>query len=98
MTWHAAADFLKLISPKDKDSKTLFGPIKPTNPLVWMAYKGQKSFGIIAILYTYRAFQTLFRHIKLTNPSVQMADKGQSSFVKPAAGLINQHRTPQINI
>ncbi len=47
--------FPKLVSLKAKVTKTLFGPIKLTNPPVQMAYKGQRSFGIIAILYTYRA-------------------------------------------
>ncbi len=38
--------FPKLNSPKAKVGKTLFGLIKPTNLSVWMAYKGQNSFGI----------------------------------------------------
>ncbi len=58
--------------PKAKALKTLFGPIKPTNPSAWMAYKGQSSFGIIAVLYTYQACKTLFRPIKPTNLSVQI--------------------------
>ncbi len=37
--------FPKLVNPKTKVSKTLFGPIKPTNPSVRMVYKGQSSFG-----------------------------------------------------
>ncbi len=31
------------------------GPIKPNNPSVRMVYKGQSSFGITAMLYTFRA-------------------------------------------
>ncbi len=61
---HGSAGFLKLVSPTAKSSKILFGPIKPTNPSVRMAYKGQSSFGITAILYTYRSCKTLFRLIK----------------------------------
>ncbi len=76
------AGFPKLVSLKAKVSKTLFGPIKPTNPSVWMAYKGQSSLGITAILYTYRACKTLFGPIKSTNPSVRMANNGQISFGK----------------
>ncbi len=38
------------VSAKAKAGKT-FKPVKPTNPSVKMAYKGQSSFGIIAILY-----------------------------------------------
>ncbi len=49
-----------------------------------MAYKCLSSFGITAILYTYRACKTLFGPIKPTNPSVEMAYKDQSSFGKPA--------------
>ncbi len=48
-----------------------------------MAYKGESSFGIIAILYTYQACKTIFGPTKLTNPSVRMAYKGQSSFGNP---------------
>ncbi len=36
--------FPNLVSPNAKASKTLFRPIKHTNPSVWMAYKGQRSF------------------------------------------------------
>ncbi len=43
--------FLKLINLNDKVGQTLFRPIKLTNP----SYKGQRSFGITAILYTYQA-------------------------------------------
>ncbi len=57
--------FLKLVSPKAKASKILFGHIKPINPSVQMAYKGQSSFGIIAILNTYLACKTLFGPINL---------------------------------
>ncbi len=74
--------FPKLLSPKAKACKILFGSIKPTNPSVLMVYKGQSSFGIITILYTDQACKTLFRPIKPTNPSIQMAYKGQSSFGK----------------
>ncbi len=35
--------FPKLVSLKTKASKTLFTPIKPTNPSVRMAYEGQNS-------------------------------------------------------
>ncbi len=72
--------FLKLVSPKTKAGKTLLGPIKPNNPSVPMTYKGQSSFGITTILYTYWASKILFGPIKPTNPSVPMAYKGQSSF------------------
>ncbi len=48
-----------------------------------MAYKGQSSFGIIAILYTYLAYKTLIWPNKPTSPSVWMAYKGQSIFRKP---------------
>ncbi len=64
--------FQKFISPKAKADKTLFRSIKPTNPSVRMAYKGQISFGIAVILYTYRVCKTLFGPIKPTNPSVWM--------------------------
>ncbi len=74
--------FPKLISPKAKASKSLFGPFKLTNPSQLMAYKVQSSFGITAILYTYRACKTLFVPIKPTNQSVWMAYKGQSRFGK----------------
>ncbi len=73
------AGFLKLISPKDKASKILLWPIKLTNLSVRMVYKGQSSFGITAILYTYRAYKILFRPIKCTKPLVRMAYKDQSS-------------------
>ncbi len=76
-----ATGFPKLVNTKTKAGKTLLGPIKLINPSVRMVYKGQSSFGIIAIMYTYRACKTLFRPIK---PSVWMAYKGQSSFGKPA--------------
>ncbi len=72
--------FPKFVSPKAKASKTLFRPVKPTNPSIQMDYKGQRSFGIISILYTYQSCKTLFGPIKSTNPSIQMAYKGQSSF------------------
>ncbi len=49
-----------------------------------MAYNGQISFGIIAILYKYQVSKTLFGPIKPTNPSVQIAYKSQNSFRKPA--------------
>ncbi len=58
--------------------KTLFRPIKSTNPSVWTAYKGQSSFGIIAILYTYPAYKTLFGSIKTTNPSVWRPTKARA--------------------
>ncbi len=94
------AGFLKLISPKANTSKTLFRPNKPTNQSVRMAYKGQSSSGIIAILYNSQACKTLFRPIKPTNPSLRMAYKGQSSSgiililytigpAKPYSGLLN---------
>ncbi len=38
------AGFPKLVSLKVEAGKTLSGPIKPTNPSVRMAYKGQGSF------------------------------------------------------
>ncbi len=47
--------FPKLIIPKAKANKSLFGPIKRTKSLLQMAHKGQSSFGITAILYTYQA-------------------------------------------
>ncbi len=77
------AGFLKLVW-RPKLLKKLFRPIKSTSPSVWMAYKGQSSFGIIAILYTYQLCKTLFRPINSINSSVWMAYKGQSSFRKPA--------------
>ncbi len=61
--------FPKLVSPNTKAGKTLFGPINPTNPSVRMAYKGQSSFGITALLYTYQAYKTLFRPIKSISPN-----------------------------
>ncbi len=70
----------KLVSPKAKAGKILFTPIKPTNPLVQMAYKSQSSFGIIAILHNYPAYKTLFWPIKPTSQSVQMVYKDQCSF------------------
>ncbi len=57
--------------------------INPTNPSVRMANKGHSSFGITAILYSYRVYKTLFWPIKPTNPSVRTAYKDQSSFRKP---------------
>ncbi len=74
--------FLKLVTLKTKSIKTRFGPIKPTNPSVRMAYKGQSSFGILTIFYTYQVCKTLFRPIKPTNPSARMACKDQSIFGK----------------
>ncbi len=52
-----------------------------------MAYKGQGSFEITAILYTFWAYKTLFGLIKLTKPSVQMAYESQSIFGKPGNGI-----------
>ncbi len=43
-----------------------------------MAYKGQGSFGITPILYTYQACKTLIGLIKPIS-----LNKGQSSFGKP---------------
>ncbi len=80
--------FPKLISLKAKTGETLFGPIKPTNPSVRLPYKGQSSFGIIAILHTYLACKTLFGPIKPTNPSVLVAYKGQNSFGKPELPVV----------
>ncbi len=62
--------------------KAVFRPIKSPNLSVRMAYKGQSSLGITAILvlYSYQACKTLFRPIKPPNSSVRMAYKGQSSF------------------
>ncbi len=60
----------KLVSPMAKADKTLFRPIKPTNPSVQMACKGQSSFGITAILPAQP-------YSGLLNPSVQMAFKDQ---------------------
>ncbi len=67
---------------QSKACKTLFGPIKSTNPSVRMAYKGHSTFGIIAIYYAYPACKTLFEPMKPTNQSIRMAYKGQSSFGK----------------
>ncbi len=39
-----ASSFPKLVSPKAKADKTLFGPTKPTNPSFWIAYKGRTSW------------------------------------------------------
>ncbi len=78
----------KLVSLKAKAGKTLLRCIKPTNPSVRMPYKGQSSFSIIAILYTYQACKTPFRPIEPTNPLVRMAYKGQSSFGKPMSGML----------
>ncbi len=77
--------FPNLFSLKANTSKTLFGPSQPNNLSVWMAYKGQSSFGITAILYTYQASKTLFRPIKPTNKSIcpNGLYNGQSSFGKP---------------
>ncbi len=55
--------------------KTLFGPIKPTNPSLRFAYEGQSSFGIIAMLYTYQARKTLFGPIKPINTRLWLAYK-----------------------
>ncbi len=63
--------FPKLISSKAKDVKPLFRPIEPTNPSFWMAYKGQSSFGITEILYTYRACKTLYGP---TNPPIHQSE------------------------
>ncbi len=65
-------------------TKPYSGLLTPTNPSVWMGYKGQSIFGIIAIhvLYIYQACKTLFGPIKPTNPSVRKAYKGQVSFGK----------------
>ncbi len=82
--------FPKLVSPKAKHSKILFGHIKLTNPSVRMAYKGQSSFGITALLYTYRACKTLFEPIKPTNPPLRMAYKGLKSFGKPVIVVESQ--------
>ncbi len=49
--------------------KTLFGPTKPTNPSVRMAYEGQSSFGITAILYIYRAYSGLL------NPLIHQSER-----------------------
>ncbi len=53
--------FPKLISPKAKASKTLFRPMKPTNPSVRMAYKGQSSFRKPAV-----TFINMIKMIKIT--------------------------------
>ncbi len=58
-----------------------------------MAYKGQNSFGITAILYTYWACKTLLRLIKPTNSSVQMTYKDQSSFGKADQPLLKNDTT-----
>ncbi len=68
--------FGKLVSLKAKASKTLFGPVKPTNPSVWMSCKSHSRIRITAIVYA------LFRPEKSTHPSVWMSDKGQRSFTK----------------
>ncbi len=67
--------FYRLSKTCQSKEQSRQNPIQPTNPSVQMAYKGQSSFRITAILYSYRALKTLFRPIKSTNPSVWMAYK-----------------------
>ncbi len=50
--------------------KTLFRPIKPTNPSVQMAYKGQSSFGIMPVVYTYGPAKP---YLGLLNPSIHQS-------------------------
>ncbi len=66
--WGTHAGFPKLISLKAKAIKTPLGP----------THKGQSSFGITAILYTYQAYKTLFGIIKPTYPSVRMTYKARA--------------------
>ncbi len=50
--------FPKLVSLKARSGKTIFGPIKPTNPSVWMSCKGNTG---------HLAFSRLVRQPKSTN-------------------------------
>ncbi len=63
---------------QSKAQADLFRSNNPTKLSVRMAYKGQISLGIIAILYTYQAYKTLFGPIKPTNQSIQMVIKARS--------------------
>ncbi len=70
-------------SPVANAVKTLFSPVKPTNPSVWMPFKGQNSFWITTILYAHWACKNLFWPVKPTNPAVWMSCKTWRSFRKP---------------
>ncbi len=56
--------FSKLDNPKAKANKTLFGAIKPTNPSVWMAYKGQIIFGKPGKYVLYKGWWGRVKHVK----------------------------------
>ncbi len=68
---------------KPKQAKPYLGLLTPPIHQPEWPIKGQRSFGITAILYTYLACKTLFEPIKPTKPSVRMGYKGQSNFRKP---------------
>ncbi len=50
-------------NPKAKAGKTLFGPIKPTNPSVRMAYKGESSFGKPVSVLQYALLMEVIREL-----------------------------------
>ncbi len=70
--------------------KPYSGLLNPPNPSVRIDYKGQRNFGIIAILYTYQACKTIFRPIRPIKVSVRMAYKGQRSFYGRIPGVIQK--------